>query len=156
MSLLALLVLATTTARIEAVTLTAVDSQLAVRVAVSGEPGMVAVHREGAGARVSVTDVKLGGQFAGGSRFAWTPSHFDPTGLAAPARLDRIEVAASNTEVSVLLTVPPEVSIDVRRDPGGLLLVFREGPDTAPPAAPAPVRGPPVTAAAEPLDIDNS
>ena len=154
MSLLALLVLATTTARIEAVTLTVVDSQLAVRVAISGEPGMVAVHRDGAGARVSVADVELGGQFAGGSRFAWTPSHFDPTGLAAPARLDRIEVAASNTEVSVLLTVPPEVSIDVRRDPGGLLLVFREGPDTAPPAAPAPVRGPPVTAAAEPLDIE--
>jgi hypothetical protein len=154
MSLLAVLVLATTTARVEAVTLTTVDARLAVRVAVSGEPGMVAVRREGEDARVSLGDATLGGQFAGGSRFAWNPAPDAPAVLAAPARLDRIEVAAGRGEVSVLLRVPPDVSIDVRRDPGGFLLVFREGPDALPPPAP---RGPPVAAAAEPgepLDIE--
>jgi len=146
MSLFAALVLAAATARVEAVTLTTVDSQLAVRVAVSGEPGTVTVHREGGGARISVMDVELGGQFAGGSRFAWTPAHdFDPALLAGPTRLDRIEVAASASQVSLLLSVPPDVSIAVRRDPLGLLLVFQEGPATAPP--PAPVEREPVVPA---------
>ena len=115
MSLLALLLLATAPARIEAVNLTTFDSHLAVRVALSGQPGMVAVHREGEGARVSISDVALGGAFAGGTRFAWSPANgFDPALLSAPARLDRIEVAATPGEVSVLLRVPPEISIDVR------------------------------------------
>jgi hypothetical protein len=157
MSLLAALVLATATARVEAVTLTTVNSQLAVRVTASGELGLVAVHREGAVARVSVTDAELGGQFAGGSRFAWAPTHSDPLRLGAPAPLDRIEVTASQSEVSVLLTVPPEVFIDVRRDPRGLLLLFQEGPDVVPPPETVAPRAPPVTAAAEPtepLDIE--
>ena len=127
MSLLAALVLAAATARVESVSLTTLDSRLAVRVLVSGTPGLVAVHREGDVARVSIMDADLGLRFAGGRRFSWTPSDgFDPALLAAtPAKLDRLEIAAGVSEVSVLLHVPPEVSVDVRRDPRGLLLIFR-------------------------------
>ena len=126
MSLLAALVLAAASARVESVSLTTVDSRLAVRVVMSGTPGEVAVHREGDVARVSIMDAELGLRFAGGRRFSWTPSDgFDPALLAAtPARLDRLEIAASASEVSLLLHVPPEVPVDVRRDPRGLLVVF--------------------------------
>jgi hypothetical protein len=167
MSLLAAVVLVAASARIDSVYLTTADQRLAVRVTVSGTPGMVAVHREGAAARVSIMDASLGLQFAGGRRFSWTPSDgFDPALLAAsPAKLDRIEIAATDSEVSVLLHVPPEVSVDVRRDTRGLLLVFRttaapqpervaQAPQpqpvvvAAPP--PAPVVAAPVSAAPEP------
>ena len=119
MSLLAALVLAVASARVESVSLTTLDSRLAVRVLVSGTPGMVAVHREGDVARVSIMDADLGLRFAGGRRFSWTPSDgFDPALLAAtPAKLDRLEIAAGASEVSVLLHVPPEVSVDVRPRP---------------------------------------
>jgi len=168
MSLLAAVVLAAASARVESVYLTTTDQRLAVRVAVSGTTGLVAVHREGAAARVSIMDASLGLQFAGGRRFSWTPSDgFDPALLAAsPAKLDRIEIAATDSEVSVLLHVPPEVSVDVRRDTRGLLLVFRTAASAqpervaqaappppvvaAPPPAPAPVPAAPVKAAPEP------
>jgi len=152
MSLLAAVLLAAASARVESVYLTTVDQKLAVRVAVSGTPGLVAVHREGAAARVSITDASLGLRFAGGRRFSWTPSDgFDPSLVAAsPAKLDRLEIAASDAEVSVLLHVPPDVAVDVRRDARGMLLLFRTGPQapavqvaaaapsTPPPPAPAP------------------
>ena len=127
MSLLAALVLAAATARVESVSLTTLDSRLAVRVLVSGTPGLVAVHREGDVARVSIMDADLGLRFAGGRSFSWTPSDgFDPALLAAtPAKLDRLEIAAGASEVSVLLHVPAETSVEVRRDSRGLLLVFR-------------------------------
>ena len=159
MSLLAALVLAAATARVESVSLTTLDSRLAVRVQVSGTPGLVAVHREGEVARVSIMDADLGLRFAGARRFSWTPSDgFDPALLAAtPAKLDRLEIAASASEVSVLLHVPPEVSVDVRRDSRGLLLVFRDaGAPTEPvrvaratpvpeaAVAPVPAAAPPV------------
>ena len=139
MSLLAALVLAAAAARVESVSLTTLDSRLAVRVLVSGTPGLVAVHREGDVARVSIMDADLGLRFAGGRRFSWTPSDgFDPALLAAtPAKLDRLEIAAGASEVSVLLHVPPEVSVDVRRDSRGLLLVFRSaGSPRSPRASP--------------------
>ena len=122
MNLLAALLLATASARVEAVNLTTVDSQLAVRVALSGRPGMVSVHREGETARASRSRRRGSGRsFAGGTRFAWTPApDFDLATLAGPMRLDRLEVVATATEVSVLLHVPPEISIDVRRDRRGL------------------------------------
>ena len=157
MSLLAAVVLAAASARIESVYLTTADQRLAVRVAVSGAPGMVAVHREGAAARVSIMDASLGLQFAGGRRFSWTPSAgFDPALLAAsPVKLDRIEIAATDSEVSVLLHVPPEVAVDVRRDTRGLLLVFRttapaqtERVAQAPPPAPVVSAPPPAPAPA--------
>ncbi|HYN05038.1 MAG TPA: outer membrane beta-barrel protein [Vicinamibacteria bacterium] len=150
MSLLAALVLAAATARVESVSLTTRDSRLAVRVRVSGTPGLVAVHREGEVARVSIMDADLGMRFAGARRLSWTPSDgFDPALLAAtPAKLDRLEVAASASEVSVLLHVPPEVSVDVRRDSRGLLLVFRDA------GAPAePVRVARSTPVAEPAVV---
>ncbi|HEY7924182.1 MAG TPA: hypothetical protein VII62_13435, partial [Vicinamibacteria bacterium] len=137
MSLLAALVLAAASARVDSVYMTTTaDPRLAVRVAITGTPGMVAVHREGAAARVSVMEAALGGQFAGGRHFSWTPtSSFDPALLAAtPVKLDRLEIAATDSEVSVLLHVPPEVVVDVRRDARGLLLVFRSASpqETAP------------------------
>jgi hypothetical protein len=148
MSLLAALVLAAASGRVESVSLTSVESRLAVRVGLSGAPGMIAVHREGNVTRVSVGDADLGLGFAGSRRFSWTPeSAFDPRLLtASPVKLDRLEIAATASEVSVFLHVPPDVSVDVRRDPRGLLLVFRRAPVEAPKervapaaAAPAPV-----------------
>lgn len=128
MSLLAALVLAAASARVDSVYMTTTtDQRLAIRVTLTGTPGMVAVHREGAAARVSIMEAALGGQFAGGRHFSWTPtSSFDPALLAStPVKLDRLEIVATDTEVSVLLHVPPEVAVDVRRDARGLLLVFR-------------------------------
>jgi len=147
MTLLAALVLAAAAARVDSVYMTTTaDQRLAVRAAITGTPGMVAVHREGAAARVSIQDAALGGQFAGGRHFSWTPtSSFDPALLAAtPVKLDRLEIAATDSEVSVVLHVPPEVAVDVRRDARGLLLVFRSGSPQEPPpsnvaqAAPLP------------------
>jgi hypothetical protein len=147
MSLLAALVLGAASARVESVSLTTLDSRLAVRVAVTGALGLVAVHREGDVARVSIMDADLGLRFAGGRRFSWTPSDgFDPALLAAtPAKLDRLEIAAGAAEVSVLLHVPPEVSVDVRKDARGLLLVFRtaSGPPEPERVARAPEPAPP-------------
>jgi hypothetical protein len=130
MNLLAVLVLAAASARVESVGLTTMDARLAVRVVLSGTPGMVAVHREGDVARVSIMDAALGLRFAGGRRFSWTPSDgFDPALLAAtPAKLDRLEIAASASEVSLLLHVPPDVAVDARRDSRGVLVVFRSAP----------------------------
>jgi hypothetical protein len=152
MSMLAVMVLSAAAARIDSVYLTTADQKLAVRVAMTGTPGMVAVHREAGAARVSITDSALGGQFAGGRRFSWTPSDgFDPALLAAtPAKLDRIEIAASDAEVSVLLHVPPETAVDVKRDARGLLLVFRSGPQAEAPARTAQAVPPPPPAAPAP------
>jgi hypothetical protein len=149
MSLLAALVLAAASARVDSVYMTTTtDQRLAIRVALTGTPGMVAVHREGAAARVSVMEAELGGQFAGGRHFSWTPtSSFDPALLAStPVKLDRLEIAATDTEVSVLLHVPPEVAVDVRRDARGLMLVFRSAsPQEAAPSNVAQA-APPVVA----------
>jgi len=155
MSLLAALVLAAASARVDSVYLTTTDQRLAVRVAVSGTPGMVAVHREGTAARVSIMDAALGLQFAGGRRFSWTPSDgFDPALLAAsPAKLDRIEIAATDSEVSVLLHLPADVSVDVRRDTRGLLLVFRSAASPQPERAAQAAGPPPVVAAPRPVPV---
>jgi Putative beta-barrel porin 2 len=154
MSLLAALVLAAASARVESVSLTTFEARLAVRVAVSGTPGMVAVHREGDVARVSIMDADLGVRFAGGRRFSWTPSDgFDPSVLAAtPARLDRLEIAATPSEVSLLLHVPREASVDVRRYTRGLLILFRSSSEperiaAARPAEPTRATTPPAPAA---------
>jgi hypothetical protein len=130
-SLLAAVVLAAATARVEGVSLAAVDAQLAVRVTLSGQPGMVSVHREGDAARVAVAGAVLGSRFTGGQRFSWIPSGIDTSRLADPSHLDRLEVVAVPSEVSVLLHVPPDVSIDVRRDRRGLLLVLRPATTSA-------------------------
>ena len=154
MSLLAALVLAAASARVDSVYMTTTtDQRLAIRVALTGTPGMVAVHREGAAARVSIMEAALGGQFAGGRHFSWTPtSSFDPALLAStPVKLDRLEIAATDTEVSVLLHVPPEVAVDVRRDARGLMLVFRSAsPQEAAPSNVAQAAPPAVAQAVPP------
>jgi hypothetical protein len=64
----------------------------------------------------------------------------------------------TDSEVSVLLHVPPEVSIDVRRDRRGLLLVFREDaaatrpPEMAQAPPPRPATVTPRPAAPEPAE----
>jgi hypothetical protein len=151
MTLLAALVLAAA-ARVDSVYMTTTaDQRLAVRATITGTPGMVAVHREGDAARVSILDAALGGQFAGGRHFSWTPtSSFDPALLAAtPVKLDRLEIAATDSEVSVVLHVPPEVAVDVRRDARGLLLVFRSGSPQEPPPANVAQAAPPTATVAE-------
>jgi hypothetical protein len=170
MSLVAALVLAAAAARVESVSLTTLNSRLAVRVLLSGTPGPVAVHREGDIARVSIGDADLGLRFAGRRRFSWTPSDgFDAALLAATrAKLDRVEIAAGTSEVSVLLHVPPEVSVDVSRDSSGLLLVLRGAGVPAKPLrtaraaaetgpaiaeAPSPAAPPPPAPPAETADI---
>ena len=160
MSVLAAVVLAAAAARVESVSLVAVEQQLAVRVALSGQPGLVTVHRERGAARVSVGGAALGNRFTGGQRFAWTPDGIDTSLLATSSRIDRLEVVGTPTEVSILLEVPAEVSIDVRRGRRGLLLVLREArPEPAPalvvvrePETPssAPEPPPPITVAAAP------
>jgi hypothetical protein len=45
-----------------------------------------------------------------------------------PARLERLDVVATSSDVSLLMRLPPEASIDLRREEGGLLLFFRERP----------------------------
>jgi hypothetical protein len=147
MSLLATLVLAAAAARVESVSLTTLGSLLAVRVLVSGTPGRVTLLREGDVARVSIMDADLGLRFAAGRRFSWTPPDGSDPALSAvtPDRLGRVEIVAGASEVSLLLRLPPEVSMDVRRDLRGLLLVFRGAgvpaepghvPRTAPETAP--------------------
>src|SRR3972149_6094920 len=87
MSLLAALVLAAGAARVESVALTTANTRLAGRVALSGQPGMVAVHREGGAARLSIMDARLGLRFAGGSRVAWAQGGgVAPPPLPAPPR----------------------------------------------------------------------
>jgi hypothetical protein len=154
MSLLAALVLVITPARVEAVALTTAGSGVAVRVAVSGEPGTVAVHRDGGTARVSLSGTRLGGPLAGGGHFAWTPILSDPAVRDNPVPLDRIDVVAGRNEVSVLLRVPPDVSIDVRRGPAAFLLVFREAPDEVSSATAHAPRRTTATPAPQPFDVE--
>jgi hypothetical protein len=124
------LVLAAGAARVESVGLTTVDGRPAVRVQVSGMPGMVTIHREGDAARVSLTNAELSPLFGGGRHFSWTPTHrSDP--LAA--RLERLEVEATPPDVSLILHVPPEVSVNLCRETDGWLLLLRETPPMAVP-----------------------
>ncbi len=142
MSLLATVVLAVAAARVESISLTTLDSRLAVRLLASGTPGPVVVHREGDVARVSIMNTELGLAFAGGRRFSWIPSDESDLALlaATPVKLQRVEVVKGTSELSVLLRLPPEVSVDVRRDSRGLLLLFRSG---GVPAEPAPTAATP-------------
>lgn len=130
----AALALALATARVESLGLTTVESRPAVRVTLSGSPGRVAVEREGDVARVSIGNAELGSMFAGSEQFSWRPaSDLDPAWLAAsPARLDRLDVSADQGEVSLRLRLPPEASVAARRDPLGLLIVFRAETATSP------------------------
>jgi hypothetical protein len=156
-----LFVLALAAARVESVGLTMAQSQLGLRVVVSGTPGIVAVHRDGRAARVSIADAELGLRFAGGHRFTWTPEGIERDRLGrSPARIERLELAATpSSEVSLLLELPPDASIDVQRDARGLLILFRPPPPSLPavpsstvslPAAPAapPSVSPPPSAVA--------
>jgi hypothetical protein len=150
---LAVLLLAVATSRVESVSLASAESRLAVRVALSGTPGRVAVHREGSTARVSIAGATLGLRFAGGQRFEWTPAEaVSDLAAATPARLDRLEIASTASEVSLLLHAPPEVAVDVARDPRGLLIRLRAQPvetvraveaPSAETPAPVPVIWPP-------------
>jgi hypothetical protein len=155
-SVLLALALAAASARVESVALTTLGSQLAVRVVVSGTPGVIAVHREGDAARISIADTQLGLRFAGGRRFGWTPQGVEKDVFARTVRPERVEIVATPSEVSLLVQLPPDASIDLRRDAPGLLILFRPAPVAMPPppvattplaaavsaAAPAPLPAP--------------
>jgi len=162
-TLLAVLALAAASARVEAVGLTAVGTLPAVRLTLSGTPGLVTVAREGDLARVSIGNAELGVRFAGSRRFTWTPvASLDAGWLAAsPTRLDRLEITAGGGGVTVTLRLPADASVRAQRDRLGILLLFeRAGPaaeDRAAPAAavnPGPPGGAPVEArvAAAPVE----
>jgi len=109
MSLLAALVLAAASAASSRSASPHLGSQLAVRVLLTGTPGLVAVHREGDVPAFPSRHADLGVHFArpaaflvdalGGLR-TWPPGRH--TGEAR-----RLEIAATSSEVSVLLHVRP-------------------------------------------------
>jgi hypothetical protein len=131
----ALAILATVARVVESVGLTRVDGHLAIRVVTDGGPDRVAVHREGEATRVSIDGVALGARFGGGHGFAWTPQGSEAEALArAPARLSGLELLAARDGVSLLVRVPADASVDVRRDRRGLVVVLRPSPATTVPS----------------------
>ena len=131
-------------ARIEDVRILSLESRAAIRLRLSAPPARVAVYREGELTRVSLERTDLGAAFSGGNRFEWLGSSTLPPGLAASAaRVEALWIQRGAGEVSVLLRLPPEVSVEVRREVAAVTLVFREPPawtptDTRMAAAPAP------------------
>jgi len=138
-ALLLALALSAAPARVESVRLTHAGVQAGLRVVISGRPGLVAVQRVGDAARVSIGGAALGLGFTGSDRFRWTPQGMDALSLAqTPARLERLDVVATASDVSLLMRLPADASIDLRRDERGLLVFFRQGAPEAPVIAAAP------------------
>jgi hypothetical protein len=137
-ALLLAIVLSAAPARVESVRLTHAGAQAGLRVVISGRPGLVAVQRAGDAARVSIGGATLGMGFTGSDRFSWTPQGPDALALAqTPAHLERLDVVATPSDVSLLMRLPADASIDLRRDERGLLVFFRQGAPEAPAPAPA-------------------
>ncbi len=127
-------------ARVESVGIATAGMRTGLLVVLSGRPGLVAVQREGESARVSIGGSTLGQVFGGGDRFSWTPTGRDADLLArSPAHLRRLDVVATPADVSLLLRLPTDTSIDLRPDARGLLVFFRESaPASATAATPVP------------------
>ena len=127
-------------ARVESVGIATAGTGTGLLVVLSGRPGLVAVQREGESARVSIGGSALGQAFGGGDHFSWTPSGRDADLLArSPAHLRRLDVVATPSDVSLLLRLPTDTSIDLRPEARGLLVFFRESaPAAAKPATPVP------------------
>ncbi|MFN8091000.1 MAG: outer membrane beta-barrel protein [Vicinamibacteria bacterium] len=122
-------------ARVESVGIATAGARTGLLVVLSGRPGLVAVQREGESARVSIGGSVLGQAFGGGDRFSWTPTGRDADLLArSPAQLRRLDVVATPSDVSLLLRLPTDTSIDLRPDARGLIVFFRE---STPPSATA-------------------
>ncbi len=131
-------------AQIEAIGLTEVEGQPALRVSFSGRPAEVRVEREPPLLlRLSLSATRLGPHLAGMRR--WTPRDSGAAPPAADSPLPpALEIDAQAGQVSLLLRIPAGSSVDVQREEDGLLLVFRRAPPTrpAPPGA-APSGAPP-------------
>jgi hypothetical protein len=143
MSLLATLFLAVAAvaARVESISLVTVEARPAVRLGIAGEPGLVAVERSGGTARVSIGATALGASFAGGHRFTWWPAASELGRTGPGPRPDRFEVSAEASAIVVQLALPPETSLEVRRDARAVVLLFRENShDAEPRQAPTPAR----------------
>ena len=112
-------------ARIEAISLVSLESGPAVLVRCSAEPGLVAVHRDGEVARVSLTGVQLGLQFSGSSQFEWTRAAGAPS-ASYPIEVLRVESGARF--VHLYLRVPPEVPIQASRKGLAVAIELRETP----------------------------
>jgi hypothetical protein len=126
MSLLAALFVAATAARVESIRLVTVEARPAVRLGIAGEPGLVAVERSGGTARVSIGATTLGASFAGGHRFTWSPAASEFGRAVAGPLPDRFEVSAEASAIVVRLALPPETSLEVRREARAVVLLFRE------------------------------
>jgi hypothetical protein len=150
------LLLGTAAARVESIQLSDKGPRTAVRVAWTGTPALVSVHREGNIVRVTMTDAELGLVFAGGSRFAWTSATAPAPVSEAP--FQGLDVESRKGEVFFNFRVLPETPIDVHRGTNYMIVSIRAvGPpagtllagQTAPPVAPmAALRQAPVRVAA--------
>ncbi len=125
MSVLVAVLAAAAAARIESISLVSVEAGSAVRLGMSGVPGVVAVERSGATTRVAIGATTLGASFAGGRRFSWSSAVGGLGRLGAGPGPDRFEVEADTSSIVVQLALPPETSLEVRREARAVLLVFR-------------------------------
>ena len=107
------LLLGAAAARVESIHLSDTGAHTSVRVAWSGTPALVSVHREGNVARVTPVDAEMGLVFSGGSRFAWTSGTAPAPVSEAP--FQGLDVESRKGEVFLNFRVAPATPIDVRR-----------------------------------------
>jgi Putative beta-barrel porin 2 len=117
------LLLGAAAARVESIHLSDKGARSSVRVAWSGTPALVSVHREGNVARVTLSDAELGLVFAGGTRFAWTSATAPAPASEAP--FQGLDVESRKGEVFFDFRVAPETPIDVQRGLDFMVVSFR-------------------------------
>lgn len=150
--MLAVALLSVAAARVEAIALTIVGSQPALRVSVSGRPGSVALRRERDATRVVISEATLGLRFGGSHRVSWTSGERSIPAWLSGSRagwLRRIDVGEGSGLVYVVLRSPQPTTAELRRDAQGLLVVLgvsaaREGKSAevaveSPASAPGPL-----------------
>jgi hypothetical protein len=122
----ATLMTATLDARVEDVRLLSVDSRPAVRMRLTSPPARVAIYREGELTRVSLEQTDLGVAFSGSDRFKWTRPGPDSSATPWAPGIEALYIQRGRNEVSLLMRLPPDMAIEVRRELKVLTLVFRE------------------------------
>jgi len=119
------LLLSSASARVDSVQLSDTGSRTAVRIEWTGTPALVAVHREGNEARVSMSDAEMGLLFSGGSRFEYTSATAPAPISSAPFEGIRIESRAG--EIFFYFRVASDTPVDVQRGADFMIVSFREG-----------------------------
>jgi hypothetical protein len=110
-------------ARVESIQISEAGPRSTVRVAWSGAPALVSVHREGNVARVTMTDAELGAMFAGGTRFSFASTAAPSPASQAP--FQGLDVESQKGEILFNFKVAPETPIDVHRGPSYMVVSFR-------------------------------